>query len=108
MKRKILIFSGAGVSKESGIETFRGSNNSLWNNFKVEDVATISAWNRNPQPVIDFYNYRRREMGGVIPNAAHEIIAKLESDFELVIIITLVHFKKNLKIHLYQDILTRF
>ena len=85
MKRKILIFSGAGVSAESGVKTFR-DNDGLWNNFKVEDVATISAWNRNPQPVIDFYNFRRREMIGVDPNAAHEIIAKLESDFDVTIV----------------------
>jgi NAD-dependent deacetylase len=60
-KRKILVFSGAGVSAESGVKTFR-DHGGLWDNFKVEDVATIDAWNANPQPVIDFYNFRRKEL----------------------------------------------
>ena len=84
-KRKILIFSGAGVSKESGLATFRESNNSLWNNYKIEEVATISAWRNNPQPVVDFYNMRRRELESVSPNIAHEIISSLEENFDVVI-----------------------
>lgn len=83
-KRKILVFSGAGVSAESGVKTFR-DHGGLWNNFKVEDVATIDAWNANPQPVIDFYNFRRRELNGVSPNQAHHTIAELEKDFDVVI-----------------------
>jgi len=83
-KRKILVFSGAGVSAESGVKTFR-DHGGLWDNFKVEDVATIDAWNANPQPVIDFYNFRRKELNGVSPNQAHYTIAELEKDFDVVI-----------------------
>ena len=86
MKRKVLVFSGAGVSKESGIETFRGNNNSLWNNFRVEDVATISGWRKDPQQVVDFYNYRRSEMDGVKPNPAHFLISQLENDFDVTLV----------------------
>ena len=87
MKRKIkvLVFSGAGVSKESGISTFRDSQEGLWNNFKVEEVATISAWMSDPQKVMDFYNMRRNEMLNVVPNEAHKIIADLEQSFEVTI-----------------------
>ena len=85
MKKKILVFSGAGVSKESGLATFRDSKDSLWNNFKVEDVATIDAWMRNPQTVIDFYNIRRKEMKNAVPNDAHKIIAELEKDFDVIV-----------------------
>ena len=84
MKRKILIFTGAGVSAESGVKTFR-DHDGLWNNFKIEDVATIDAWNSNPEPMIDFYNWRRKEMLGVIPNAAHIAIAELEKHFDVTI-----------------------
>lgn len=83
-KIKILVFSGAGVSAESGVKTFR-DHNGLWDNFKVEDVATIDAWNENPQPVVDFYNFRRKELNGVVPNQAHYIIAELEKDFDVTI-----------------------
>ena len=58
-KKKILVFSGAGVSKESGIETFRDSKDSLWNNYKTEDVATMDGWRKNRSLVLDFYNQRR-------------------------------------------------
>lgn len=83
-KRKILVFSGAGVSAESGVKTFR-DHGGLWDNFKVEDVATIDAWNANPQPVIDFYNFRRKELNGVSPNQAHYIIAELEKEFDVTV-----------------------
>lgn len=83
-KRKILIFSGAGVSAESGVKTFR-DHDGLWDNFKVEDVATIDAWHENPQPVVDFYNFRRKELNGVVPNQAHYIIAELEKEFDVTV-----------------------
>jgi len=83
--KKILIFTGAGVSAESGVKTFR-DHDGLWNNFKVEDVATIDAWRRDPQPVIDFYNYRKNEMINVVPNPAHDLIAQLESNFDVTLV----------------------
>lgn len=82
-KKKILIFSGAGVSKESGIETFRDSKDSLWNNYKIEDVATIDAWRKNKSLVLDFYNQRRAQLKDVHPNLAHQIIADLEKDYDV-------------------------
>ncbi len=86
MKKKILIFSGAGVSKESGIQTFRDSKESLWNNYKIEDVATIDAWRKNRALVLEFYNERRALLSSVLPNVAHEIIAGLENEFEVKIV----------------------
>jgi NAD-dependent deacetylase len=85
MKRKILVFSGAGVSKESGVATFRDSADGLWNDFKVEEVATPHGWMIDPQKVIDFYNMRRKELSNVEPNLAHKIIAELENDFQVTV-----------------------
>lgn len=85
MKKKILVFSGAGVSKESGIDTFRDSGDGLWNNFDVMRVAHIDAWKKDPQTVIDFYNLRRENMGSVKPNLAHQIIAELEKYFDVTV-----------------------
>jgi len=85
-KKKILVFSGAGVSKESGIETFRDSNESLWNNFRIEDVATADAWRRNRSLVLDFYNQRRTQLKNVHPNLAHQIIADLEKDHAVTLV----------------------
>ena len=84
--KKILIFTGAGVSKESGIETFRDSKDSLWNNYKIEDVATIDAWRKNRSLVLDFYNQRRTQLKDVEPNLAHKIIADLEKDHEVTLV----------------------
>jgi NAD-dependent deacetylase len=81
-----LIFSGAGVSKESGIETFRDSKDSLWNNYKIEDVATIDAWRKNRSLVLDFYNQRRAQLKDVEPNLAHQIIADLEKDYDVTLV----------------------
>ena len=83
--KKILIFTGAGVSEESGIETFRG-NNGLWNNYKIEDVATPDGWRKNRQLVLDFYNARRVQLNTVEPNLAHQLIASLEKDFDVCIV----------------------
>ena len=69
-KQKIAVLTGAGVSAESGISTFRDANG-LWDNYNVEDVATLEGWNRNPALVLDFYNQRRRQLATVKPNAAH-------------------------------------
>ena len=74
MKQKLTVLTGAGVSAESGITTFRDSDG-LWENHKVEDVASIEGWYRNPQLVLDFYNERRAQLPTVKPNAAHVAIA---------------------------------
>lgn len=87
MKRraKILILTGAGVSAESGVKTFRDSGSGLWHNFKVDEIASLYAWSWNKQNMIDFYNWRRKEMMGVEPNQAHFVIADLEKDFDVTI-----------------------
>jgi NAD-dependent deacetylase len=84
-KKKILVFSGAGVSKESGIETFRGDGG-LWGSYRIEDVATKDAWRRNRALVLEFYNQRRAQLKDVHPNLAHQIIAELEKDHDVVLV----------------------
>lgn len=78
----IVVLTGAGISAESGIQTFR-ADDGLWENHKVEDVATPEAFERNPQLVQTFYNERRRPIlsGNINPNAAHKALAKLEQEF---------------------------
>ena len=83
--KKIVVFSGAGMSAESGINTFRDSDG-LWENYKIEDVATPEAWLRNPEMVQDFYNQRRKNILDAQPNSAHQIIADLEKSFEVQVI----------------------
>ena len=85
MKKKLVVLTGAGVSAESGISTFR-TNNGLWENHKVEDVASIEGWYRNPQLVLDFYNERRLQLGTVKPNAAHYAIAELENEWDVTVV----------------------
>lgn len=85
MKKRLVVLTGAGMSAESGIATFRGAGG-LWNNERVEDVATPEAFYRNPQKVLDFYNYRRKELFNVEPNDGHRILAELEDKFDVRII----------------------
>ena len=85
MKRKITVLTGAGVSAESGISTFRDSGG-LWENYNVNDVASIEGWYRNPGLLLDFYNHRRKELASAMPNAAHMDIAALEKDYEVTVI----------------------
>jgi NAD-dependent deacetylase len=85
MKKKIVVLTGAGVSAESGITTFRDSDG-LWENYKVEDVASIEGWYRDPQTVLDFYNARRAQLQTVRPNDAHRAIADLESGYDVVVV----------------------
>lgn len=85
MKKKIVFLTGAGMSAESGISTFRDSNG-LWENYRVEDVASIEGWWRNPALVLDFYNQRRKELEACQPNYAHRAIARLEEMYEVVVI----------------------
>ena len=83
--KKIVFLTGAGVSAESGISTFRDSNG-LWENYCVEDVADIDGWHRNPALVLDFYNQRRRQLADCQPNDAHRAIARLEEKYEVVVV----------------------
>lgn len=85
MKKKLVILTGAGVSAESGVSTFR-DNNGLWDNFKVEDVASVEGWRRDPALVMDFYNTRRTQLATVKPNAAHYAIADLEKDWDVTVV----------------------
>lgn len=84
-RKKIAILSGAGISKESGINTFR-DNGGLWDKYNVEEVCTPEGFNKNPKLVLDFYNMRRRELINVKPNPAHILLAELEKDFDVTII----------------------
>ena len=85
MKKKLVVLTGAGVSAESGISTFRDSNG-LWENYRVEDVATIEGWYRDPALVLDFYNERRAQLSQVRPNAAHIAIAELENEYDVTVV----------------------
>lgn len=85
LQKKIVVLSGAGISAESGIKTFRDSNG-LWEGHAVSDVATPEGWSKNPGLVLDFYNQRRKQLQKVQPNRGHQIIAALENDFEVSII----------------------
>lgn len=85
MKKKLVVLTGAGISAESGLRTFRDSDG-LWEGYNIEDVATPRAWKKNPQLVLDFYNYRRRDIAAANPNAAHLALAELEKDFAVHII----------------------
>jgi len=84
-KKKLVVLTGAGISAESGLRTFRDSDG-LWEGYNIEDVATPRAWKRNPQLVLDFYNVRRRDVANAQPNAAHIGLAELEKDFDVHII----------------------
>lgn len=83
--KKLVVLSGAGISAESGISTFRDSDG-LWENHKIEDVASPEGFARNPKLVLDFYNLRRRQLKSVFPNKAHLILQELEQHFEVNII----------------------
>ncbi|RXK86121.1 SIR2 family NAD-dependent protein deacylase [Filimonas effusa] len=84
-KKKLVVLTGAGISAESGLRTFRDSDG-LWEGYDIEDVATPRAWKRNPQLVLEFYNYRRREVAQAQPNAAHIGLADLQDQFDVQII----------------------
>lgn len=85
MKKKVVVLTGAGISAESGIPTFRDANG-LWEGHAIEDVATPEAWNRNAALVLDFYNQRRKGALAVQPNEGHKALADLEKHFEVSII----------------------
>ena len=85
MKKKLVILSGAGISKESGIDTFRDKDG-LWKKHDALKLASIEGWNEDPQAVLDFYNARRRQLLDVQPNKAHELLAELEECYDVSII----------------------
>ena len=84
-KKKLVVLSGAGVSAESGLRTFRDSDG-LWEGYNIEDVATPRAWRKDPKLVLEFYNYRRKNVLEAKPNAAHYGLAELEKSFAVTII----------------------
>ncbi|MEO6611206.1 MAG: Sir2 family NAD-dependent protein deacetylase [Chitinophagaceae bacterium] len=84
-KKKLVVLTGAGISAESGLRTFRDSDG-LWEGYEVTEVATPRAWRKNPQLVLDFYNERRKNVADARPNAAHSGLAELENDFDVIII----------------------
>jgi NAD-dependent deacetylase len=84
-KKKLVVLTGAGISAESGLKTFRDSDG-LWEGYDINQVATHSAWKSNPGLVLDFYNMRRRDVKNARPNAAHLGLARLESVFDVRII----------------------
>ena len=81
-KKQVVVFTGAGISAESGINTFRDAGG-LWENYKIEDVATPEAWKKNQELVNEFYNARRKQVIAASPNKAHYFIADLESKFNV-------------------------
>ena len=83
--KKLVVLTGAGISAESGIKTFRDSGG-LWEQHDVMDVASIDGWYRNPSLVLEFYNQRRKQLESAHPNRAHVLLAELEKDFDVQII----------------------
>ncbi len=83
--KKLVVLTGAGISAESGIPTFRDSGG-LWEGYSVEAVATPEGWAENPKLVLDFYNQRRKKALEVEPNRGHEILAELENHFKVTIV----------------------
>ncbi|MBA2421686.1 MAG: NAD-dependent deacylase [Chitinophagales bacterium] len=109
MKKKLVILTGAGISAESGLKTFRDSDG-LWENYRLEDVATPMAWQRDPALVLEFYNQRRKDVLNVQPNAAHIALAELDNYFDVTIItqnIDDLHERAGSKhiLHLHGEIL---
>jgi len=85
MQQHMVVLTGAGISAESGIPTFRGSDG-LWEGHRVEDVASPEGWRRDPQKVLEFYNQRRKKALEVQPNAGHRILVQLEQHYRVTVI----------------------
>lgn len=83
--KKIVVLTGAGISKESGINTFRDTGGT-WEQYDVMEVASIQGWHKNPALVLDFYNQRRRALDTVVPNPGHKALVELESKYDVAII----------------------
>ena len=108
-RKKIAVLTGAGISAESGIKTFRDSNG-LWENHRVEDVASPEGWFRNQNMVLDFYNQRRTQLLQCMPNRAHYALAELEEKYEVCVItqnVDNLHERggSNKVIHLHGELL---
>jgi len=86
MSKKVVVFTGAGISAESGIPTFRDADTGLWYNYNVEEVATIEGWRADKQKVLEFHNMLRGKINDYEPNAAHLALAELEKTCEVTII----------------------
>lgn len=86
MKKKLVILTGAGISQESGIQTFRDLKGGLWYDYDPMEVASIAGWRKDREKVIDFYNKRRRDLPNVQPNYGHIGLVELEKDFDVTII----------------------
>src|SRR5687767_13546490 len=84
-KKRLVVFTGAGVSAESGIRTFRDAGG-LWEQHRIEDVATYEAWLKNRELVLEFYNQRRKQVMESEPNAAHLFIAEMQKKFDVQVI----------------------
>ncbi len=109
MKKRIIILTGAGISAESGLNTFRDADG-LWEGYNIEDVATPEAWKKNPELVQQFYNDRRKSVLDAKPNPAHLALVKLEDKYDTLIItqnIDDLHEKAGSKaiIHLHGEII---
>ncbi len=109
MIKKIIVLTGAGISVESGLRTFRGGDG-LWENHRIEDVATPSAWAKDQAMVLRFYNERRKDVRQALPNAAHRALVSLEAHFNVTIItqnIDDLHERAGSKniIHLHGEIM---
>ncbi|MEO8820553.1 MAG: NAD-dependent deacylase [Ginsengibacter sp.] len=85
MKKNLIVLTGAGVSAESGLQTFRDSDG-LWMGYDVYEVASPQGWEKNPELVLDFYNARRKEVAKALPNKAHKGIAQLEKYFNVKVV----------------------
>jgi len=85
LKKNLIILTGAGISAESGLKTFRDSDG-LWMGYNVYEVASPQGWRKDPELVLHFYNQRRREIAKALPNAAHKAIADLENNFNVTVI----------------------
>src|SRR6056297_565688 len=85
MQKQIVVLTGAGISAESGIKTFR-DDNGMWKQYRFEEVASPEAWHRQPEVVLEFYNQRRKNVLEASPNAAHHALVKLEDFFDVKII----------------------
>lgn len=83
--KKVVVFTGAGISAESGLKTFR-DDNGMWKTYRFEEVASPDAWARDPELVLEFYNLRRKQLLEVEPNAAHKALVKLKDYYDLTII----------------------
>ena len=85
-KQKLVFITGAGISKESGIPTFRDAVEGLWENYKIEDVCTAEAFRKEPELIHEFYNKLRNNYKNAKPNKAHKLIAELEKDYDVIVI----------------------